>query len=238
MTIMAAVGNSQQGDNSASASSEEHPLISLHANNKNSTSAAATAANNNKATVKRETTECDNKDNVRIMSSRNDHSSLGSSSSWKLSSLFSIKTAILLLILSGILVLVYMISSLEATHEVIMDNKIATSAILLHHCHSFMMAFANAVSKLVLSLKDAVLFITTTSLSSSSILSTNSHSNNEVMAIEQLQTRLQKGQLLLSAYNDQSGSDMVCHGVANSVVRMANERKWKRMNGDTGSSHG
>ena len=236
--MAAVLGNSQQGDASASASSDEHPLISLHANNKNS-SAAATAAV--KLETKTNTTESDNKDNVvRIMSSRNNHSSpasSSSSSSWKLSSLLSIKTAILMLILPGILVYMNMISSLEATHEIIMDNKIATSAIILHHCHSFMMTFANAVSKLVLSIKDAVLYITTISLSSSTLLSspTNRHSNHEVIAIEQLQTRLQKGQLLLSAYNDQSGSDMVCHGVANSVVQLATERKWKT---DAGSSHG
>ena len=59
-----------------------------------------------------------------------------------------------------------------------------------------------------------------------------------MIAIEQLQTRLQKGKLLLSAYNDQSGSDMVCHGVANAVVQMATERKWKRINDNAGSAHG
>jgi len=199
-------------DDSTAKEAEEnrhyHPLMYLHANNSNSDSRSA-----NNAAVKREMKPtCHIQDNATIMNPNK--------SSSKTSSVISIKS-----ISAAILLLLVVISlhSMLQTFEVI-DNKIATSAILLHHCHSFVIAFTKGVFNLLYAIRDIIFFL---AASSSSIMSSSSSSSSDagIMVMEQFQSRLRKGQQLLSQYKDISGSEMVCKSVANAVVLTANERK-------------
>ena len=160
-----------------------HPLMYLHANNSNSDSRSA-----NNAVVKREMKPtCHIQDNATIMNPNK------SSSSSKTSSVISIKS-----ISATILLLLVVISlhSMLQTFEVI-HNKIATSAILLHHCHSFVIAFTKGVFNLLYAIRDIIFFL---AASSSSIMSSSSSSSSDagIMVMEQFQSRLRKGQQLLS----------------------------------------
>lgn len=189
----------------------QHPLMYLHANE------------SAKANVKREREPnqsaapvSDDEDKCEIMNANK------SSSTSKRSSMKSFIIAIVLLLV------VTSLRSMLQTYEVI-DSKIATSAILLHHCHSFLVICASIVSKLFYGLRDIIVFL----IASSSSLSSRSITP-ESMVIEQFQSRLQKGQQLLSQYKDISGSEMVCKSVANAVVLTANERKLNNQRRDSG----
>eukprot|EP00985_Skeletonema_marinoi_P012924 scaffold6336_cov138-Skeletonema_marinoi.AAC.3 len=200
----------------------QHPLMYLHANK--------TATANNTTHVKREEPQStaareNDKDEVKIMNAINKSSS---SSSSKMSSIMSMKSIIMIVIL--IVVIISLHSTLQAFE--IIDNKIATSAILLHHCHSFIVTVATILSKIFYAFKDIILLLIA---SSSSSPPNNSSNNAQVMVMEQFQSRLQKGQQLMAQYKDISGSEMVCKSVANAVVITANDRKRnidKRGNGD------
>jgi len=185
----------------------QHPLMYLHANK--------TATANNTTHVKREEPQSaareNDKDKVKIMNAIN------KSSSSKMSFVRSMKSIISIVLL--IVVIISLHSTLQ-TFEVI-DNKIATSAILLHHCHSFIVTVASILSKIFYAFKDIILLL----IASSSSSPTNNSNNAQVMVMEQFQSRLQKGQQLLAQYKDISGSEMVCKSVANAVVITANERK-------------
>jgi len=215
-------------DDSTAAKTEKnqhhHPLMYLHANSSNSAT-----ANNTAAHVKREMKatnllddardENDNKDNIKMVNSNE-------SSSSRLISIKSITITIILLLV---------VTSLHSMLQTY-DNKIATSAILLHHCHSFMITFASTAFKLLYAIKDIILFLVASSssiISSSSSSSSSSNSNNAgmMMVMEQFQSRLQKGQQLLSQYKDISGSEMVCKSVANAVVITVNERRRNKRGG-------
>jgi len=178
----------------------QHPLMYLHAND--------SVPAHVKREMKPNQSDAAPENEGKIMSSNK------SSSSSKTSSTISMKSFIITTVL--ILVLISLHSMLQ-TFEVI-DSKIATSAILLHHCHSFLVTCASIASKLFFTFRDIILFLIASSSSSRS-------NNSETIVMEQFQSRLQKGQQLLAQYKDVSGSEMVCKSVANAIVIAANERK-------------
>ena len=174
----------------------QHPLMYLHANE------GAAANNINRPHVKREmepTPDAQNDDKkVEPMKSPIQIHS-------------RVKSAIIAIIL---LFVVMWIHATLQEYEII-DNKIATSAIILHHCHSFMVICATVAYKLLYVIKNIIIFL----------IAESSSSSGEKVTLEQFHSRLQKGQQLLAQYNDIAGSEMVCKSVANSIVIAADERK-------------
>ena len=185
----------------------QHPLMYLHANE--------SAPASNIARVKREmkpnqSDDAREKDEAKVKMMNSNKASSSSRTS-------SMKSIIIITFL--LLVLISLHSMLQ-TFEVI-DNKIATSAILLHHCHSFLVTSASIASKIFYALKDIILVL----IASLSSASSRSNNNAQTMVMEQFQSRLQKGQQLLAQYKDVSGSEMVCKSVANAIVITVNDRK-------------